>query len=103
MERATQLIANFAPAILAAPANEHSALMALLGGLIVQLAAGMPAVPERVEQAGPERNLSADEAAARLGVSKGYAYRHAEELGGVRIGRRLVFPARALARVGRRP
>ncbi len=47
--------------------------------------------------AGPDQNLSVEEAAGRLGVSKDYLYRHAERLPfTVRIGRKLLFSARGL-------
>jgi excisionase family DNA binding protein len=76
-------------------------------GLVVQLAArlavlgaglvsGVSPAPAEADQ-----NLSVKEAAARLGVSGRYVYNHAAELGGIRFGRRLVIPARALAQ-GRR-
>ena len=49
------------------------------------------------------RNLDITEAAARLGISKDWLYRHASELPfALRIGRRLVFDSVALERWNRR-
>jgi len=48
--------------------------------------------------AAPDRNLDVAAAAARLNMSKRYLYRHADELGAVRIGSRILFPERRLAR-----
>ena len=50
----------------------------------------------------PDRNLSAAEAASRLGVSKVYLYRNASTLPFARrIGRRVVFSARGLEKWSR--
>lgn len=46
----------------------------------------------------PDQNLDVAAAAARLNMSKRYLYRHADELGAVRIGSRILFPERRLAR-----
>jgi excisionase family DNA binding protein len=44
-----------------------------------------------------DQNLSVEEAASRLGVSKDYLYRHADRLPfALRIGRKLLFSARGL-------
>ena len=52
--------------------------------------------------AGPDENLSAQEAARRLGLSRDWLYRNAGELPfTVRIGRRLLFSARGLERWNR--
>jgi len=48
-------------------------------------------------EAGPDQNLSVEEAASRLGLSKDYLYRHADRLPfALRIGRKLLFSARGL-------
>jgi predicted DNA-binding transcriptional regulator AlpA len=53
--------------------------------------------PEDVDE-----NLSATEAGERLGMSKEWVYRHADSLPfTVRIGRRVLFSARGLARWNR--
>lgn len=47
----------------------------------------------------PDRNLSAEEAAQRLGMSRDYLYRHAANLPfTVRIGSRVLFSERGLER-----
>src|SRR5262245_31588563 len=53
--------------------------------------------------AGPDRNLSVEEAAQALGMSPAYLYRRAGSLPfTVRIGRRLLFSAAGLERWNRR-
>ncbi len=50
-----------------------------------------------------DENLSVEEAARRLGVSRNYLYRHFKRLPfGVRIGRRVLFSARGLDRWNRK-
>jgi len=50
----------------------------------------------------PDENLSVEDAARRLGVSRDYLYRQAGKLPfAVRIGRRLLFSARGLERWNR--
>ena len=50
----------------------------------------------------PERNVSAKEAASRLGISTAYLYRNARHLPfALRIGRRLLFSLRGLERWNR--
>jgi excisionase family DNA binding protein len=64
--------------------------------------AGRLAVASRNPQpALPDENLSAPEAARRLGVSLDWVYKNAKQLPSVRIGRRLLFPARGLERWNR--
>jgi len=46
----------------------------------------------------PDANLNIAEAAQRLGVSVDWLYRNAKKLPSLRIGRRLLFPAKALDR-----
>jgi excisionase family DNA binding protein len=48
-----------------------------------------------------DENLSAEEAARRLGLSKDWLYRHADSLPSVRIGRRVLFSASGLERWNR--
>jgi excisionase family DNA binding protein len=57
----------------------------------------MSTPPNEAALGSRDHNLSAREAAARLGVSKDYVYRHANRFPfTVRIGRRLLFDARRL-------
>ena len=57
---------------------------------------------DRVAADAPEKNLSASEAARRLGMSRDWLYRNAGRLPfSVRIGRRVLFDARGLERWNR--
>ena len=47
---------------------------------------------------GLERHLTPEEVAARLQVPPGYPYRHARNLGGVKVGKYLRFPESAIQR-----
>lgn len=78
---------------------ERAALVIQLAARLARLGAGL-AVPAVVPAAPTDgdRNLSVDEAARWLGMSRVYLYRHARELGAVQIGRRLLFPERGLAK-----
>lgn len=50
------------------------------------------------ESPGLERHLTAEEVAALLQVPPGYPYRHARELGGLKVGKYLRFPETAVRR-----
>jgi excisionase family DNA binding protein len=79
--------------------------------LLAALSSRVNAVTARLLTVSPEpvssgmrldENLSIEEAARRLGVSRDYVYRHAHKLPfTVRIGRRLLFSARGLERWNR--
>jgi len=83
---------------------------AKLPALVAALSARVAAATSRLLEALPlsestglakafEENLPVEEAARRLGMSKDWLYRHAEELPFAnRIGRRLLFSARGLER-----
>ena len=45
-----------------------------------------------------DRYLTADEVAKRLSMSPDWVYRHADELGGAKLGGAVRFPERAVAR-----
>lgn len=45
-----------------------------------------------------ERHLTSEEVAALLQVPPGYPYRHARQLGGVKVGKYLRFPESAVRR-----
>ena len=47
---------------------------------------------------GLERHLTPEEVAAQLQVPPGYPYRHARNLGGVKVGKYLRFPESAIQR-----
>jgi excisionase family DNA binding protein len=82
------------PAILAA-------LSAMAGAASARILGSEDAGDTPAEAA--DENLSIEEAARRLGVSKDYLYRHAKKLPFTRrIGRRLLFSARGLERWNRR-
>jgi excisionase family DNA binding protein len=77
-------------------------LPALIGRLEAAKAAAwarltVQTLPSRNDRPDADRNLSVEQAAHRLGVSKDYLYRHAERFPfTLRIGRRLLFSARGL-------
>lgn len=86
-----QLVADTAP----------EDLPALVGKLAEAQAVAMArlttAVPSGESARGDGRNLSAKEAARRLGVSVPYLYKHTNEFPfAVRIGKRVVFDSRGL-------
>jgi len=79
------------------PPDRMPAMIAALAARIGIASAKILAEPESQAAAGGDENLSAQEAARRLGVSADYLYRHARQLPfTVRIGRRLLFSARGL-------
>src|SRR5687768_14957748 len=85
----------------AAAPEESPALALALTARLGALAAGMVTAPPAARNGDhtADENLSAEEAARRLGVSKDWLYRQAGSLPfAVRIGRRLVFSARGLER-----
>jgi excisionase family DNA binding protein len=81
---------------------QRAALVIQLAARLAALGAGLASgeTPTTKQVAG-ERNLNVKEAAKRLGLSSRYVYNHADELGGIRFGRRVVFPEKALARCQR--
>ena len=81
-------------AIAAASPSDRPGLVVSLAARLAQIGAGM--APAEVP-AGSDRNLAADEAAGRLGMSKAWLYRHGHELPfAVRLGRRLLFSEHGL-------
>jgi excisionase family DNA binding protein len=95
LEALDWLIAESAP-------EERPALVVQLAARLAQLGAGLVA-PTRMREPDedpPDRNLSAQETARRLGVSLPFLYRRAkagEYPFAVRMGRRVVFSAHGLA------
>ncbi len=74
-----------------------AALSAITGAAVARILESPPAEGSCSDH--PDENLSIEEAAHRLGVSKDYLYRHAKRLPFARrIGRRLLFSARGLER-----
>lgn len=47
--------------------------------------------------------LTAAKVVAFLGISRSHAYRHAEELGAYRVGRRVLFDPDVVEQIRRRP
>jgi predicted DNA-binding transcriptional regulator AlpA len=90
-----RLIGESAPA-------ERPALALALTARLGALAAGMAATPpaERPGDQTADENLSAQEAARRLGLSTDYLYRSKLPFK-VRIGRRVLFSAKGLERWNR--
>ena len=95
-----RLVAEATPEQLPALVGELARLAAL--AQLRLRAAPTPAPAAR--SAAPDRNVSVEEAASRLGVSKVYIFRHARELAFVRkIGRRVVCSSRGLEQWQQRP
>ncbi len=88
-------LAELDAAIAAASPAERAGLVVQLAARLATLGAGLVSV----RPAEQERNLSVAAAAERLGVSSRYVFRHAAELGGIHVGRRVLIPERSLARV----
>ncbi len=87
---------NEIPALVVALSARLSALSALA------LKASTAEVRAHTANGEPERNVSAKEAASRLGISTAYLYRNARHLPfSLRIGRRLLFSLRGLERWNR--
>ena len=81
------------------------ALAAALSARIAVLTTAMVAEPTRSSAPSgiPDQNLSAAEAAFRLGMSRDWVYRHARKLPfASKIGSRLVFSEKGLERWNRR-
>ncbi len=94
-----EVIGRAAPSDFPALVVALSARLSALGALALQ-AAGKRQAQSTAEE--PERNLSAREAAARLGVSAAYLYKNARRFPfALRIGRRLLFSSRGLERWNR--
>jgi len=89
-----RFIANAPPHTLPTLVMALSAKLTLAAARCLEFRNDLPhAVPTR------DGNLSAHEAAVRLGVSKSYLYRHASRLPFARkIGRRVLFSANGLER-----
>lgn len=97
------LLAELDLTIAAAPPEERVCLVVQLAARLATLGAGLVARDGAVGGEA-DKNLSAEEAARWLGVSKDYLYRSAQKKTGpqaVRIGRRVLFPARDLERWNR--
>jgi excisionase family DNA binding protein len=101
---AERAFAELDRAIAEAAPDERPALALALAARLGALAAGMAtAAPNRTSSHQPkDENLSVEEAARRLGLSKDWIYRNAVKLPfAVRIGRRLLFSADGLERWNR--
>jgi excisionase family DNA binding protein len=83
--------------LLNVPRDQIPALVAALLARLMEPEPGRNTAPD-------EALLTTDQVAERLGgVSRKWVYRHADELGAVRLSRRkLVFPAEAVGRYLRR-
>jgi len=89
-----ELIERSAPSDFSALVVALSARLSALGALALNATAKRQAQSTAEE---PERNLSAKEAAGRLGVSTAYLYKNARRFPfALRIGRRLLFSSRGL-------
>ena len=94
-----ELIGRVAPSALPALVVALSARLSSLGALALNGTVMREAQSTSEE---PERNLSAKEAAARLGVSTAYLYKNAGRFPfALRIGRRLLFSSRGVERWNR--
>ena len=84
------------------PSDRLPALIAALSArLAAEAARGLASPnPQRRQAEGPDENLSIEEAARRLGISKDFLYRTKLPFK-VRIGRRVLFSARGLERWNR--
>ncbi len=88
----------------ARPEARGALVASVLAWAAAKLAAAQAAPPAPAEPgvSGPDANLSAPEAARRLGVSMDWLYKHASGLPfTIRIGRRLLFSSRGLERWNR--
>lgn len=98
-EPTPELLAELDLVIRDIPADKVAAMIAALAAKIGLASAKILALPSGDNTVTPDENLSAPEAARRLGVSADYLYRNARKLPfTVRIGRRLLFSARGLDR-----
>lgn len=78
--------------------EERAALVVSLAARLARLGACLTQVPDSASPK-PDRNISIEEAAERLGVSRRYVYAHAGDLPfSRRVGRRLLFSERGLER-----
>ena len=99
-----QLLVELDRCVAAAEAEHLPALLASLSAMLSVVAARMLSHPSGPESQARkcDENLSVQEAARRLGVSKDYLYRHARRLPFARrVGRRLLFSAQGLERWNR--
>lgn len=82
--------------------DQFPAILTSLASLMVKIAARQmerSAEYPTQEHVEPDRNLSVDETARRMGVSRSWLYKNSPRLDfTIRIGRRLVFSASGLAR-----
>jgi excisionase family DNA binding protein len=79
----------------------HAPVAAVLLDVLAELkAAEQPTTATKPETDTPglERHLTPEEVAALLQVPPGYPYRHARELGGLKVGKYLRFPETAVRR-----
>lgn len=101
-EPTPELLAELDLVIRDMPTDKIPAVIAALAAKIGIASAKILALRSTDNAATPDENLSAPEAARRLGVSPDYLYRNARKLPfTVRIGRRLLFSARGLDRWNR--
>lgn len=103
-QHAGRLLSELDRWIAAAEIEHLPALLASLSAMLSVVAARLLSGPSGPESPMREcdENLSVQEAARRLGVSKDYLYRHARRLPFARrIGRRLLFSAQGLERWNR--
>jgi excisionase family DNA binding protein len=92
----TDVLRQLDEAIASAPAEARPGLVVALAARLATVGAGLVVqMPAKTEPA--SSNISVDEAAVRLGMSKDYIYRNADELPFiVRQGRRVLANAAAL-------
>jgi hypothetical protein len=79
----------------------HAPVSAVLLDVLAELkAADETTTATKSEQDSPglERHLTPEEVAALLQVPPGYPYRHARQLGGVKVGKYLRFPETVVRR-----
>jgi excisionase family DNA binding protein len=82
------------------PEDRQRVLVALMAAAATLAAA--PAEPRPAANGLPDENISTEEAARRLGLSRDWLYKHAAALPfAIRIGRRVLFSARGLERWNR--
>lgn len=78
----------------------HAPVAAVLLDVLAELKTADESATAKPETDAPglERHLTPEEVAALLQVPMGYPYRHARQLGGVKVGKYLRFPESAIRR-----
>jgi len=94
---AAQALAALDVALAAAAPVERPALVVALSARLARLGAELAQAPAPAPTEAATA-MSVQQAARRLGLSARYVYRHADELGAVRAGRRLLLPQAAVER-----